>query len=345
MRKLGYHFFRVWLRTALTFYFAKIKVEGLHHLPSGKPIMFLANHQNALLDALIVATNCNRKPYFLTRSDVFKTKALKMFFEFLRMIPVYRIRDGKNSLKGNTVIFERCSELLQKGEAILIFPEGNHSLKRRVRPLSKGFTRILFLALESDPSMEIAIIPIGVNYTNAAKFPDQAALFYGKEIRVQDFFDKEDVSGSTSRLKEEVSHQLKKLTTHIEEEASYDDTIQKLEDSNVDYLEPKAVNLVLDKQAMPSPRSKEKGSGIKFLFKGLFNVLNFPMVILWSKCIKPKVTELEFMSTTRFMFALLIYPLQLLFLILGLLTFLNWQPALIICSTHLILNIVLVKLL
>ncbi len=344
MRKIGYHFFRVWLRTALTFYFAKIKIEGLHHLPTGKPIMFLANHQNALLDALLVATHCNRKPYFLTRSDVFKTTALKMLFEFLRMIPVYRIRDGKDSLKRNTAIFERCSNLLRRGEAILVFPEGNHSLKRRVRPLSKGFTRILFLALESNPSMEIGIVPIGVNYANGAEFPDKAALYYGKEIKVQDFFDKDDISGSTSRLKEEVYHQLKKLTTHIEEEARYDDIVQKLDRSDVDYLNPKAVNLVLENEAILNPKSKGKVSPFKYLWKEFFMVLNFPMIILWSQFIKPKVTDQEFLSTTRFMFALLIYPLQCLVLLVGLLMLFSWPAALMICLTYLILNVVLVKL-
>ena len=344
MRKIGYLFFRVWLHSAIRCYFTKIKVEGLPQVPSPKSIMFLANHQNALLDALLIATHCKRKPYFLTRSDVFRTTALKMLFEFLRMIPVYRIRDGKDSLKGNVAIFERCSDLLQKGEAILVFPEGNHSLKRRVRPLSKGFTRILFLALKKTPSLDVGIIPIGVNYANAAKFPDKAALFYGKEIRVQDFFDKEDISGSASRLKEEVSSQLKKLTTHIEQEARYDDIVQKLEGCDVDYLNPKAVNLVLEKGVMSRSKAKEKVSVIKSLLKGLFTVLNFPMIFLWSQFIKPKVTALEFMSTARFMFALLIYPLQCLILLFGLLTFLNWPEALIICSTYLILNIILVKL-
>lgn len=345
MRKIGYLFFKVWLRSAIRCYYTKIKVEGLPQVPSGKPIMFLANHQNALLDALLIATHCKRKPYFLTRSDVFRSTALKRLFEFLRMIPVYRIGDGKDSLKGNAAIFKRCSDLLQKGEAILVFPEGNHSLKRRVRPLSKGFARILFLTLEIKPSLDIGIIPIGVNYANAAKFPDKAALCYGKEIKVQDFFDKKDISGSVSRLREEVSYQLKKLTTHIEDEARYDDIVQKLEGSDVDYLNPKAVNLVLEKEVMPRPKAKDKISGIKTLFKGLLMVLNLPMIFLWSQFVKPKVTALEFLSTTRFMFALLIYPLQCLIILFGLLTFLNWPAALIIYSTYLILNSLLIKLL
>ena len=308
--------------------------------------MFLANHQNALLDALLIATHCSRKPYFLTRSDVFKTVLLKVFFEFIQMIPVYRIRDGRNSLAGNNAIFKRCSELLQGGEAILIFPEGNHSLKRRVRPLSKGFTRILFLALESNPSLDIGIIPIGVNYANAAKFPDKAALHYGKEIRVQEFFDREDLSGSASRLKSEVYRHITRLTTHIEEEADYEDAVYKLDNARVDYLDPVGVNLVLEKGASPAHKKIGKGKvGLKkYVFRGIFFILNFSMIILWSKFIKPKVSELEFLSTTRFMFALVFYPFFYFLIIVVMLTFLNWPTTLIICLAHATLNILLVKL-
>lgn len=344
MKKIGYLFFRIWLRAALTFYFGKIKIEGLWNVPSKKPILFVANHQNALLDALLIATHCHRKPYFLTRSDVFKSELLKQLFEFLQMIPIYRIRDGVNSLKGNTAIFEYCSRLLQGGEAILIFPEGNHSLKRRVRPLSKGFTRILFQALESNPTMDIGIVPIGVNYVNAAVFPDKAALYYGEEIKVHDFFDKDDKSGSASRLKEEVSRQLKKLTTHIEGEEGYDDLIEKLNTANVDYLHPQALNLILEKEAVLNLEHKGKFSAFKYFFKNLIIVLNFPMIILWSKLIRPKVTEPEFLSTVRFMFVLLLYPVQCFLLFLVVMIFLDWPTAIAICLGHLMLNIALVKL-
>ncbi|MCK0190179.1 lysophospholipid acyltransferase family protein [Arenibacter sp. F20364] len=334
------------MRTALIFYFSKIKIEGLPNVPSGKPIMFLANHQNALLDALLIATHCNRKPYFLTRSDVFKTSVLKIFFEFLQMVPVYRIRDGKDSLKGNNAIFERCSNLLQNGEVILVFPEGNHSLKRRVRPLSKGFTRILFMALESNPSLDIGIIPIGVNYAKAAKFPDKAALYFGKEIKVQEFFHKEDLLGSANRLKEEVYQRLKKLTTHIEVEEGYSGVLRKLNKANVDYLSPATVNLLLEEDTALASKTnvRPRVSAIKYLYKYSFVVLNLPVVLLWTYLIKPKVSEPEFMSTSRFMFALIFYPFFYLIMFLGMLAVLNVSVALIICLVHLTLSIVLVKL-
>ena len=91
------------------------------------------------------------------------------------MIPIYRIRDGRESLKNNQAVFDLCSDLLQQKEAILMFPEANHNLKRRVRPLSKGFTRILFNTLLQAPETDIQIVPVGINYKDAVRFPDQVA--------------------------------------------------------------------------------------------------------------------------------------------------------------------------
>jgi 1-acyl-sn-glycerol-3-phosphate acyltransferase len=71
---------------------------------------------------------------------VFKKPLVAKILDSLQMLPVYRIRDGWGNLTNNTAVFERCSKLLKTGECIVIFPEGNHNLKRTVRPLSKRFT-------------------------------------------------------------------------------------------------------------------------------------------------------------------------------------------------------------
>ncbi len=62
------------------------------------------------------------------------------------MIPVFRIRDGRNSLQRNKNQFSQVSELLAKGIPVGIFPEANHAKPRKLRTLRKGITRIAFQA-------------------------------------------------------------------------------------------------------------------------------------------------------------------------------------------------------
>ncbi|WP_299531348.1 lysophospholipid acyltransferase family protein [Ulvibacterium sp.] len=316
MKKIGYYLIKAWIQGGLHLYFSKIKVHGLENVSKDKPVLFLANHQSALMDVLLIAVDCNRRPYFLTRADVFKKPLLKKFFGFLRMIPIYRIRDGRESLKNNTMVFDRCATLLDHKEAILMFPEANHSLKRRVRPLSKGFTRILFAALEQNPDLDIRLVPIGLNYQNAESFPDSTAIYFGEEIPVQQLYDPSNLISSTHTIKEEVSKVLKTLTTHIEDETSYDTIVNHLDGERTDYLDPMKVNSKLQDlkpQRIPKTRKSENG-----FLQIAFYLFNFPIILLWKTRVRPRVWEPEFTATIRFGFALLAFPLYytLVFIVL-----------------------------
>ncbi len=320
MKNFGYILARLWVKIGLYLYFGKIKVSGLSHIPKDKPVLFLSNHQNALLDVLLIGIDCNRKPYFLTRADVFNSTILKAIFDIFQMIPIYRIRDGRETLKKNRAVFDRCADLLQNKQAILMFPEANHNLMRRVRPLSKGFTRIIFNALEIDPDLDIQLVPVGLNYSDATKFPSRVALFFGDAISVQDHYDPSVEKTSIDNIKEAVSEKLKTLTTHIEDKDTYNETIKVLDAAGVDYLNPQSVNSRLQNLSTinEAPTAKSK-SVMVTAFKALFTVLNLPMVLIWRVFVKPKVPEPEFMGTMRYGFAMVSYPIYyfLLFITLG----------------------------
>lgn len=285
----------------------KISVRGRENIPRNKPVLFLPNHQNALIDVLLIAINCKRKPYFLTRSDVFKNTFLKRFFSYLHMIPVYRIRDGRDTLEQNHKIFDACAQLLQKGNAIVMFPETNHNLKRRIRPLSKGFTRVLFKALEDAGELDVQIVPVGLNYRHAESFPDAAAVYYGKPIAVQELYDQEDLVGSALRLRDIVATRLKELTTHVTPETEYDAIIKYLTDIDMDFLDPRATNYRVknwDSNIEVMGETKKSKPVMATLVRPVFLLMNFPVVILWKFVVKPKVRQPEFFGTMRFATAL-----------------------------------------
>ncbi|VAW13485.1 Phospholipid/glycerol acyltransferase [hydrothermal vent metagenome] len=318
MKNFGYNLARLWVKIGLYLYFGKIKVSGLSHIPKDKPVLFLSNHQNALLDVLLIGIDCNRKPYFLTRADVFESPILKAIFDIFQMIPIYRIRDGRESLKKNQEVFDRCADLLQNKQAILMFPEANHNLMRRVRPLSKGFTRIIFNALDIDPDLDIQLVPVGLNYSDATKFPSRVALFFGDAISVQDHYDPSDEKTAIDDIKKAVSKKLKTLTTHIEDNDTYNETIKVLDAVDVDYLNPQSVNSKLQNLTTINRAPTVKNKSAK-AFKALFTVLNLPIVLIWRIFIRSKVPEPEFMDTMRYGFAMLSYPVYyfLMFVTLG----------------------------
>ncbi|MCX2720508.1 lysophospholipid acyltransferase family protein [Lentiprolixibacter aurantiacus] len=333
------------MRTALHCYFGRINLHGLDGIPEKGPLMFLPNHQNALLDALLIAVNCRRKPYFLTRSDVFSNRLFRSLFSFFHMLPVYRIRDGRHTLSRNEAIFQKCAELLCQGEAVVIFPEANHHLDRRVRPLSKGFTRILFQAVELCNGQEIFLLPVGVNYLRAAQFPDLTSLYYGRAFPLLPLYDARDPRNSVFRIRNEVSQQLQTLTTHVPEDKKYEQFIAYLISRGIDFQDPEKANQAIagfteNMVDFPDEMVKKRRTGILRL---IFYLFNFPLVIPWFWIKNRLVPEPEFNSTFRFAYALMIYPLVYLICFFLISSLWGYAQALTLIALHFGVNQVYIK--
>ncbi len=313
MHKLWLHSVRLYLRMGMFFYFKKIQVLNADNVPKNEAVLILCNHQNALLDALLIAIKCGRFVHFLTRASVFKKSFVDKLLRSLQMLPVYRVRDGWSNLSKNNSIFTTCTELLQKNEAVVIFPEGSHNLVRRVRPLSKGFTRIVFETLQNYPETDLKLLPVGLNFVKAKEFGDSVSIHFGDTLDTKkdvSNFDNDDVV----KLKQVVHGEISKLTTHIPDD-NYDEILRKLELLNVDFLNPKGVNSCIESNFNNChPKSSLNLKGLRFVLKFLLKLVLFGPYLVWNKLIKPKIVEEEFTSTFRFAVALTLVPLWLIVL-------------------------------
>ena len=343
MQKLWLHIWRGYLRLGMFFYFKRVKVYGIENIPKNKPVLILGNHRNALLDALLVACYSNRFNHFLTRAGVFKKETISKFLKSLQMLPVYRIRDGWGNLTNNNAIFEKCTELLHNNKTVVIFPEGGHNLVRRVRPLSKGFTRIVFDSLEKYPELNLQLVPIGLNFQKTLGCPDRASIIYGKPIAAKQFVSKKR-NESVVNLKTKIQAEMAKLTTDIPKE-NYDKILEKLDGLNVDYLNPDEVNKCIDNNFEDCKvRKSSKLNWLRSILKYLLIInLIFPYLV-WKKVAQPKINELEFTATFRFAIALTLVPIYLIIVCLVLGSVFNFTIALWYLVFSLVLALFAVKL-
>jgi 1-acyl-sn-glycerol-3-phosphate acyltransferase len=341
-----YSLVKLLIKTGLYGYHKRIVVSGLENIPKDKPVLFLPNHQSALIDVLLIATDCNRKPFFLTRADVFKSKFLKEVFSYFKMLPIYRMRDGRETLSNNNLIFDMCADILNRDEALVIFPEANHNLRRTVRPLSKGFTRIILRSFELHPNLDIQLVPVGLNYKNAVHFPDEVAVYYGKPISARNLFNANDLKQSSDTIKNIIFAKLKILTAHIPNNQEYEVILHRLRSENINFLAPTLVNekvksftqLEVDGGSVLAEEKKTDS------FKIIFSVLNFLIVLIWRLWLRSKVPEAEFMGTFRFAFGFLFYPIYLLMLLMVLSICFNLELALLIIGSLTVINVLLVKI-
>jgi 1-acyl-sn-glycerol-3-phosphate acyltransferase len=310
IKRTWYFLLQWYVYFGLKFYFKKLIVKGTENIPQG-PVIFAANHQNAFLDALVMATTNQRYDHFLVRADIFKKPFARWLLGTLNMKPIYRIRDGWQALAQNKETFDYCKEVFANGQSIIMFPEGSHGEKRRVRQLSKGFTRVAFETLEQYPELTINIVPIGLNYTAHQKFRSSASIYFGPPIKANDYF-KEPLQGESARLRLDLMESMKKLTLHIEDLERYSEIIAKLENSGVDYLDPVDANQRVANidHVRLSPRAVESNSAGKILLFPFYYVallVNALPLALWNRTAK-KIKDPVFIASIKFCLGIFVFP-------------------------------------
>jgi len=149
---------KILIQAGLWLFCHKIYLKNKQLFKTKGPLLIIANHPNSFLDALIIGSYYERRVYFLARGDAFKNPIHRFFLESLNMIPVYRLREGKEFLHLNDYAFTRSIDLLSKGFAVLIFIEGICVNSNVLQPFKKGTARILegVQKLSVDPKIHIA---------------------------------------------------------------------------------------------------------------------------------------------------------------------------------------------
>lgn len=202
-------------------------ITGYNNVPSKGPVIFVANHPSAFMDPMVVATFIGRPLHFLAAAEFFG-KGLKsvLYSKYLNMIPVYRPSTLPNETHQNEAIFSKCFELLGKGGALLVFPEGNSVTEKRIRKLKTGVARMALGTRANSPNNTmVEIIPIGLNYSNPHRFQSDLFINIGKPISTSTF--SSDPS-EVVRLTQEVEECLKETILHVQNE-KLDSVVKKIE--------------------------------------------------------------------------------------------------------------------
>lgn len=168
-------------------FYRRFEIRGREKFHWKEPLIFAPNHQNAAMDALIFVTILRQQPVFLSRADLFVNPMIRSILTILKMMPVWRIRDGFRSVPQNEETFKKCAVVLAHRKTLILFPEGNHDDKRRIRPLQKGLARIAFeTELESDFKLGLKVVPVGIDYSDYEKVRGRVTVSFGDPIRVAD---------------------------------------------------------------------------------------------------------------------------------------------------------------
>lgn len=206
-------------------FYRKISVNYLERIPKDGMLIFTPNHQNALVDALAPLCNINKQLVFLARSDIFKKKSTARILYFLKILPIFRIRDGYSELKKNDATLAKTIDVLNAGNGIVIFPEGNHEWKHKLRPFKKGHARIAFQTAEANEfKSDLKIVPVGLNYSDYKQIRSDLTINIGKPVSVSEYYSLylESPAKAINTLNDKLYENLSPVMLNITHDADYE---------------------------------------------------------------------------------------------------------------------------
>lgn len=217
------------IKSALRLNFRKMVFMGRkENVSKKKPIIFASNHRNALLDALLLvyAGYHFKQVVFLARADIFKQKFVAWILRGMRIIPVFRIRDGKDNLEKNKDIFNSAARILKKNNPIALFPEARHNPKQSLLPIQKAVPRIV-LPTEASLNFELnsQIVPVSIYYRDVFEFLTDVYITFGTPIEVSQYKEvyEENPNLATNQLRQDLETSLKSLVVNIWNDEFYEE--------------------------------------------------------------------------------------------------------------------------
>ncbi len=310
----------IYVSIAFRFYFRRWQVHNLPKMTFYEPVIYVANHQNAFLDAFAIIFSQKRQPIFLVRANIFATLIARIALRWCNMFPIYRKLDGGNPLEKNEKIIRDCIDMLKDGrQPLAIFVEGNHSMMRMLRPIKKGVARIAFSTLEqSDFKMKLKIIPIGLAYNKHTRGRSDLLVNFGKPLLVNDYLAtyKDNPNKAYLEITDDISSELTKLVVNIPDSENYEE-IEKawisekvIYDNMLDELhnDQQIIDrLIKEKQQgktlIPLQQRKKKKSVVlmvlgfpAFIYGSLNSLLLYFIV---SRLLKKMVTDVHFYGSIK----------------------------------------------
>lgn len=206
--------------------YRRFEVHGKERLPKDGAMVFGVNHSNTLMDALVLLASNNIRKVFIARGDIFKNPVVAKILNFLRILPIFRIRNGVAAVRNNDETLNKAVDVLHDHVDLYLFPEGTHRTKHSLMRMGKGLFHIAVDANKQFGNQSpVYIIPAAIEYGDYFRFRSTAMINFGQPINVTEFLKnttEENEAVTINRLKDRLHDEISKLFTYIPDDEDYD---------------------------------------------------------------------------------------------------------------------------
>lgn len=148
--------------------FTRMSIDGKDRLPKTGAYVLAPVHRS-YVDTPITACVTTRRIRFMGKQEMWKYRPVGWLFSALGAFPVNRGSADREALK-------RCIRVLEEGEPLVLFPEGERKDGPLVHPLFDGAAYVAAKA-------GVPIVPVGIG-GSARVMPRHAKSIYPRKVHV-----------------------------------------------------------------------------------------------------------------------------------------------------------------
>ena len=174
-----------------------LAVTGEQYIPPTGPVILAPNHRSDI-DPVVMAAAVPRQCTFLAAAELLTRRVLGPLLRPFRVVPIQRGRFDRGAI-------EECLRRLERGEALVVFPEGTIGPDGHPQPAQDGLS---FLAIRS----HVPIVPVAITGTHevwpsGTRLPRRGKItvHFGRAIVPTPAATRRDQSALTARVMEAIT--------------------------------------------------------------------------------------------------------------------------------------------
>lgn len=186
-----------------------LEVEGVEHIPSSGPFLLLPNHQS-VVDPFLVQSVCPRQVHSMTKSTQFGSLMVRWLLVRVGAFPVRRYQVDPQSVR-------TALRLLEAGEGVCVYPEGERSWDGRLQPFRAGTLKLVLRA-------GVPVVPVGIEgmfefwprWLSVPQPGARAALRFGRPLEFGPVLDREERERRLPEVERILCTEIRRLAGGVE---------------------------------------------------------------------------------------------------------------------------------
>jgi 1-acyl-sn-glycerol-3-phosphate acyltransferase len=163
------YFVAYWILIPLTRMYTRMTIRGREHIPKSGAFVLAPVHRS-YVDTPIVGCTTSRRMRFMGKDTMWSNGTVGWLLSALGAFPVTRGTADREALA-------RCIAVLDAGEPLVLFPEGERKSGPVVHPLFDG---AVYIAIKAG----VPIVPVGIGGSERV-MPKKARFVYPRKVHIE----------------------------------------------------------------------------------------------------------------------------------------------------------------